>query len=143
MHRCNTGDTPCSFFHYIIFLLKLLSIPALQKTNSFRNLADRIINPTDIPVCFIQFITQTMGNIGLALQLMAVGMITVFIILMIVIQLSKWLILLVNKLAPEEAASHKRQAPSATLDPQTLAVIQESVKQVTGGKGQVKKVERL
>ncbi len=29
-----------------------------------------------------------MGNIGLALQLMAVGMITVFIILMIVIQLS-------------------------------------------------------
>ncbi len=42
---------------------------------------------------------------------MAVGMITVFIILMIVIQLSKCLILLVNKLAPEEAASHKRQAP--------------------------------
>lgn len=74
---------------------------------------------------------------------MAVGMITVFIILTIVIQLSKWLILLVNKLAPEETASHKKQLPSTILDAQTLAIIQETVKQVTGGKGQVKKVERL
>ena len=44
-----------------------------------------------------------MENIGLALQLMVVGMVTVFIILMIVIQLGKWLIQIVNKVAPEES----------------------------------------
>ena len=68
-----------------------------------------------------------MENIGLALQLMVVGMVTVFIILMIVIQLGKWLIQIVNKVAPEEP----------------LAVIREAVSQITGGKGSVSKVERL
>ena len=39
-----------------------------------------------------------MENIGLALQLMVVGMVTVFIILMIVIQLGKWLIQIVSQI---------------------------------------------
>ena len=50
-----------------------------------------------------------MENIGLALQLMVVGMVTVFIILMIVIQLGKWLIQIVNKVAPEETVTPKRK----------------------------------
>lgn len=77
---------------------------------------------------------------------MVVGMATVFIILMIVIQLGKWLIQLVNKIAPEESAARKHApspaAPSAT-DERTLAVIRETVRQITGGKGTVKHVERL
>ena len=56
-----------------------------------------------------------MENIGLALQLMVVGMVTVFIILMIVIQLGKWLIQIVNKVAPEETVAPKRKpAPGTT-----------------------------
>ena len=82
-----------------------------------------------------------MENIGLALQLMVVGMVTVFIILMIVIQLGKWLIQIVNNVAPEETVAPKR-TPTA-IDAQTLAVIREAVSQITGGKGSVSKVERL
>ena len=86
-----------------------------------------------------------MENIGLALQLMVVGMVTVFIILMIVIQLGKWLIQIVNKVAPETVAPKRKPAPGTTtaIDAQTLAVIREAVSQITGGKGSVSKVERL
>lgn len=87
-----------------------------------------------------------MENIGLALQLMVVGMVTVFIILMIVIQLGKWLIQIVNKVAPEETVASKRKPAPGTapaIDAQTLAVIREAVSQITGGKGSVSKVERL
>ena len=44
-----------------------------------------------------------MENIGVGLMLMVVGMATVFVILLIVIYLSKYLITIVNKVAPEEA----------------------------------------
>lgn len=84
-----------------------------------------------------------MGNIGLALQLMVVGMVTVFIILMIVIQLGKWLIRIVNKVAPEETPAAKRKAGFLAIDERTLAVIKAAVGQITGGKGSVGKVERL
>lgn len=87
-----------------------------------------------------------MENLGLALQLMVVGMITVFIILMIVIQLGKWLIQIVNKMASEEVASPKTQAAQSAkvaVDAQTLSVIQAAVAQITGGTGSIKNVERL
>lgn len=44
-----------------------------------------------------------MENIGIGLLLMLVGMCTVFLILLIVIWLSQFLISVVNKIAPEEA----------------------------------------
>lgn len=88
-----------------------------------------------------------MENIGLALQLMVVGMATVFIILLIVIQLGKWLIQAVNKFAPPEKPTHKMAAhpaaPQATVDAQTKAIIEAAVNQLTGGKGHVSKIERL
>lgn len=77
---------------------------------------------------------------------MVVGMLTVFIILMIVIQLGKGLIQTVNKVAPEETATPKRKPAPGTataIDARTLAVIREAVSQITGGKGSVSKVERL
>ncbi|MCM1108836.1 MAG: OadG family protein [Clostridium sp.] len=87
-----------------------------------------------------------MENIGTALQLMVVGMVTVFIILMIVIQLGKLLINIVNKVAPEEVQAPARQvkaAAPAAVDAHTMAVIQAAVAQLTGGKGCVKKVESM
>lgn len=87
-----------------------------------------------------------MENIGLGLQLMIVGMVTVFCILLIVINLSKWLIMAVNKWAPEENATPQPQTPKAStaaVDNRTLAIIQAAVDQITGGKGSVKKVTRL
>ena len=53
-----------------------------------------------------------MENIGLGLQLMLVGMVTVFAILIIVINFSKLLIVIINKVAPEEATTVKKQPAS-------------------------------
>ena len=80
-----------------------------------------------------------MENIGVGLMLMVVGMATVFVILLIVIYLSKYLITIVNKVAPEEAP---RKVP--TVAPTTDAgAIKAAVEILTAGKGQVIKIEKL
>ena len=88
-----------------------------------------------------------MENIGTGLELMLVGMTTVFLILIIVIQLGKLLIALVNRFAPEETVAPKKAAavaqPAQTaVDPTTMAVLAEAVKQITGGKGHISNVTK-
>ncbi len=86
-----------------------------------------------------------MENISLGLTLMVVGMLTVFLILTLVIYLSKLLIIVVNKVAPEEGKAAKKPAAAkvTTVDANTMAVISAAVSQLTGGKGSVAKVERV
>lgn len=85
-----------------------------------------------------------MENIGLGLTLMLIGMITVFIILLIVINFSKLLIRIVNKVAPEETVQSPKSAPQRpTVDPTVTAIIQAAVNTLTGGKGYAAKIERL
>ena len=81
-----------------------------------------------------------MENIGVGLMLMVVGMATVFVILLIVIYLSKYLI--VNKVAPEEAP---RKVPTVapTTDAGAMDAIKAAVEILTAGKGQVIKIEKL
>ena len=87
-----------------------------------------------------------MENLNLGLMLMAGGMITVFVILLIVINLSKLLIAIVNTVAPEEVVT-KKTAPAASapaiIDPNTMAAIKRAVNIVTGGKGKVMNVEKI
>ncbi len=80
----------------------------------------------------------------LGVQLMLVGMSTVFLILCIVILLGKLLIAATNKLPAEEEQkkSPVAAAPSA-IDAQTKAIIDATVAQLTGGKGHVSKVEKI
>ena len=83
---------------------------------------------------------------GDALQLLVVGMLTVFMILLIVIFLGKGLIALVNKFAPAEQVPQKKAAVMSgvsAVDSQTKAIIAAAVSQLTGGKGQVKKIEKV
>jgi oxaloacetate decarboxylase gamma subunit len=89
-----------------------------------------------------------MENMSVALELMVVGMVTVFLILLIVIYFGKLLILVVNKWAPEEATTVKKKtaqpsAASNTIDATTMEVLQAAVKQLTGGKGHVAGVKKL
>lgn len=88
-----------------------------------------------------------MENMTLGLTLMLIGMFTVFIILLIVINLSKVLISIVNKIAPEEETAKKKAeipAPAATkIDSNVMAIIEAAVKELTGGKGTVANVEKL
>ena len=79
-----------------------------------------------------------MENIGVGLMLMVVGMATVFVILLIVIYLSKYLITVVNKVAPEETP---KKAPTA--DTGAMDAIKAAVEILTAGKGQVIKIEKL
>lgn len=89
-----------------------------------------------------------MEQLGIGLQLMIVGMLTVFAILLIVIYGGKLLIKFVNFVAPEEVVSAKKALSSPNsggIDAPTMAILQEVVKQLTGGKGRVesaKKTER-
>jgi oxaloacetate decarboxylase (Na+ extruding) subunit gamma len=85
-----------------------------------------------------------MENLETALLLMVVGMATVFVILLIVINLGKLLILLVNKYAPEEVVPVKQasRAPEA-IPGNIMAAITAAVNVVTHGKGKVSKVEKL
>ena len=67
-----------------------------------------------------------------ALQLLIVGMLTVFAVLLIVINLGKLLIWAVNKWAPEEAVA-KKAAPAQDA----------TISQITGGKGRAEKITKL
>lgn len=80
-----------------------------------------------------------MDNIGIGIQLMVVGMTTVFLILLVVIYGGKLLINTVNRVAPEEVVVKKGATASApqAVDANTMNVLQEVVKQLTGGKGHV------
>ena len=81
-----------------------------------------------------------------ALQLLVVGMLTVFAVLLIVIYLGKLLIWAVNKWAPEETVA-KKVAPAAkaiaSIDANTKAIIDAAISQITGGKGRAAKIEKL
>ena len=81
-----------------------------------------------------------------ALQLLAVGMVTVFLVLLIVRYLGKLLIWAVNKWAPEETVA-KKAAPVAkaieSIDATTKAVIDATISQITGGKGRASKITKL
>lgn len=79
-----------------------------------------------------------------ALKLLVVGMITVYLILMIVIYLGKGLILLVNKVAPEDVAVSKPvKTDKVLVDAKTKAIIDAAVSQLTNGTGVVTKIEKI
>ncbi|ADV45007.1 OadG family protein [Bacteroides helcogenes] len=85
-----------------------------------------------------------MENLNTALLLMVVGMATVFAILLIVINLGKGLIALVNKYAPEEAVPSKVAANvPAPIPGNIMAAINAAVTVVTQGKGKVAKIEKI
>lgn len=94
-----------------------------------------------------------MDNIGLGLQLMAVGMLTVFAILLIVINGSKLLITIVNQIVPDAEHNHKKMLAAqqnaailnknTTIDAQTMEILQQAVAQITQGKGRLTDATQL
>lgn len=80
-------------------------------------------------------------NIGITL--MIVGMVTVFAVLLIIINLSKLLISVVNKVAPEEEAKSKVVSQTPAIAADVMEVIRQTVSQVTGGRGKVVNVVKI
>lgn len=90
-----------------------------------------------------------MENIQIGLLLMAVGMTTVFSILLLVIYLGKGLILLVNKYAPEEeivkrqVIQNQTNVRGNTIPGTITAAIVSAISILTSGQGKVTKIEKL
>lgn len=86
------------------------------------------------------------SNFELALQLLFVGMLTVFAILFLVVFIGSTIIKFVNRYVPETVASApvaKQTTSIETIDPKKMSAIVSAVSSVTGGKGKVVKVEKI
>lgn len=68
---------------------------------------------------------------------MLIGMITVFLILLIVIFGSQLLIKLINKIAPEESPKASKSEDNLT------PVFEAAVREITAGKGRLTKVTKI
>lgn len=84
------------------------------------------------------------SNFDLALELLGVGMITVFFILFIVVFLGNVIIQFVNRFIPEIKTIPAVVTPnSSTIDPKKMAAIVAAVQIVSEGKGKVVNVEKF
>ncbi len=87
----------------------------------------------------------TESNLMEALKLLCIGLCTVFVVLMLIIQFGKLLIKVVNKIAPEEEQTPKAAAAASpvAIAPDVHQAIAKAVEQLTGGHGRVEKIERI
>jgi oxaloacetate decarboxylase (Na+ extruding) subunit gamma len=84
------------------------------------------------------------GKMDLALQLLGIGMLTVFAMLFLVVFIGNMIILFVNKFASEEETVVPMKRPLVdAIDPKKMSAIISAVQTVTGGKGKVVKVEKV
>ena len=83
-----------------------------------------------------------MEKISIGLELMGIGMVTVFAILLIVIFGSRLLITIINRIAPEESKPEKA-APAADDTSAVRPVLDAAVAQLTGGKGHIVKITKI
>lgn len=86
-----------------------------------------------------------MSDLSLALELMGVGMITVFVILALVVVIGNLIIRFVNKYIPEEIAKVVPVAANQKvgMNPKAIAAIVSAVNIITSGKGKVSKIEKI
>ena len=76
-----------------------------------------------------------------ALLLMAIGMLTVFTVLLIIIALGTLLIKTVNKFFPEEVKPVAQAA--AAVDQNIQEAINKAILAISGGKKQAQKIEKI
>ena len=150
--------TKRNFIPWITYLFSFFNANAVGYLRLFYNFAPVFTWGRSFQLLFLSVEVSTDGvmeNIETGLLLMAVGMLTVFAILLIVINLGKGLILLVNKYAPEEVVV-KKAAPSrakvaapvvASVAPvmggsETAAIV-SAISVLTAGQGKVVKIEKI
>lgn len=80
-------------------------------------------------------------NIQLGIQLLIVGMLSVFVILGIVVSLGKILILTVNKYSTEPQKKQRYQKP--LIDRNHIVALSAAVETVTRGNGVIKSITKV
>lgn len=86
-----------------------------------------------------------MNDMGIALELLGVGMVTVFIILALVVILGQLIIRFVNRFLPEmeRVSNLKVEQAVAEINPRKIAAIVSAVNKITDGKGRVSNIDRI
>jgi oxaloacetate decarboxylase gamma subunit len=86
-----------------------------------------------------------MNDMGVALELLGVGMVTVFIILALVVILGNLIIRFVNRFMPEvqKVAASVNEVVLPEISQKKMAVIVSAVNKLTNGTGRVNKIEKL
>ncbi len=86
-----------------------------------------------------------MNEMGIALELLGVGMVTVFIILALVVILGDLIIRFVNKFMPEpeKVSAAKSTVSVPEINSKKIAAIVSAVSKVTNGGGRVVNIEKL
>jgi len=86
-----------------------------------------------------------MENIGFGLELMVIGMVTVFLILILIIFMGKLLISFVNRFPEKEMPVQKTRENSApaSVNPTVRNVLEETVRQITNGRGHITNITKL
>ena len=83
------------------------------------------------------------ADISFGFMLMAVGMITVFTILALVVGGGKLMIILINRYAPlVEAAVVPIENTSQSIQSEKLAAITAAVESITGGQGRITEIKK-
>jgi oxaloacetate decarboxylase gamma subunit len=73
----------------------------------------------------------------IGITLMIIGMLTVFSVLLIIIMLSKWLIVFVNKVVPEETGKVSK------VPEDIQEAIHKAIFQITGGRGKITEIKEV
>lgn len=85
-----------------------------------------------------------MSDMSVALELLGVGMITVFVILSLVVILGQLIIRFVNRFMPEvEKVVASGAGHGSEIHPKKVAAIVSAVKTITNGTGRVTKIDRM
>ena len=82
------------------------------------------------------------SNISTALSLLAIGMLTVFVVLTLVVLTGKLLISIVN-LFKEETAAVPVRVTNQGIENNKIAAITAAVESFTEGRGNIQKIEKL
>lgn len=83
------------------------------------------------------------SNIVEALKLLVVGLGTVFVVLLIIIEGGKLLIKAVNRFVPEDESEQAKAANVAEVSPAVAKAIDAAVSQITGGQAKVIDIKKL
>lgn len=79
-------------------------------------------------------------DISTALTLLVIGMVTVFLVLLLVVTTGNLLITFVNRFIGEEQTKAARS--TSDIAPNKVVVITAAVEAFTGGKGHITKIEK-
>jgi oxaloacetate decarboxylase gamma subunit len=82
------------------------------------------------------------GDISFGLMLMAVGMLTVFSILALVVMGGKIMIILINRFAPLPDIESPALSGSYGIAKTKVAAITAAVETITGGKGKITEINK-